>query len=140
MALARIKLTTGKDQIQNPFNIGDAVRMEAYDGLCFFLDRTKQRNSTSAILNQASSQSVVHALSQVRIRVQLFLRFKCVFVQPFHERKMKSRPLIQELRGVEVQVTERGENKTAFWRLCRIREVLSIVGSKFHDEPVVVYF
>ena len=51
---------------------------------------------------------------------------------------MESCPLIQKLRSVQVQVTERREDETAFWDLYDVRQVLSIVGYKFCDESAAI--
>ena len=114
--------------------------MKAYDRLCFFLNSAEQGYRPGATFNQASSQPAVHALSQVRIRVELFLRFERVFIQPLHEREVEAGALVEKLGGVEVEVAECGEDEASAGDLNDVREVLAIVGTEAGDETVTVDF
>ena len=51
---------------------------------------------------------------------------------------MKSGPLIQKLRSVEVQVAERWCDETAFGKLNNVRKVLVSVRFESGDESVTV--
>lgn len=81
--------------------------------LCLGLDRPEQQDCSCTAFDQPFRETCIHLLRKRWVRVHALLGFERVFVEPFHEGKMETRPLIEELRRVKMQVAERRNKEAA---------------------------
>lgn len=72
------------------------------NALRFGLDGPEEQNTSSTMLDEPGRQRGVNAPSKGAVRVDSLFGTIRILVQPLHERQIKTSPLVQELRRMEM--------------------------------------